>query len=105
MFMHTAVDDSILDPMRFVSKVDDYQVYGALLLEVMTNQKMRDSPAYKCYLAFATGTASPKKERKYKKPASPSRKRTPSQIFFINRDTSLVSKLYLFTKFYSNILT
>ncbi|GJS10293.1 hypothetical protein Tco_0367089 [Tanacetum coccineum] len=76
MFMHTAVDDIILDPMRFVSKADNYQVYGALLLEVMTNQKMRDSPAYKTYLSFATGTASPKKERKYKKPASPSRKRT-----------------------------
>ncbi|GKE44827.1 hypothetical protein Tco_1472111 [Tanacetum coccineum] len=42
----------------------------------MTNQKMRDSPAYKSYLSFATGTASPKKERKYKKPAFPSRKRT-----------------------------
>nr|GFB75661.1 hypothetical protein [Tanacetum cinerariifolium] len=40
--------------MRFVSKADDYQVYGALRSEVLTNQKMRDSPAYKIYLAFAT---------------------------------------------------
>ncbi|GJW92021.1 hypothetical protein Tco_0169574 [Tanacetum coccineum] len=61
--------------MRFVSKADDYQVYGALLLEVMTNQKMRASPACKTYLAFANGAASPKKARKFKKPASPSRKR------------------------------
>nr|GEV54675.1 hypothetical protein [Tanacetum cinerariifolium] len=63
-------------PMRFVSKADDYQVYGALLPKVMTNKKMRDSPAYKTYLAFATGAASPKNARKFKKPASPSRKRT-----------------------------
>ncbi|GKE06615.1 hypothetical protein Tco_1398633 [Tanacetum coccineum] len=35
-----------------------------------------DSPAYKTYLAFATGATSPKKERKFKKPASPSRKST-----------------------------
>ncbi|GJR90168.1 hypothetical protein Tco_0214179 [Tanacetum coccineum] len=77
-FMHTAEDDSILGPMRFVSKADDYQVYGALLPEVKfwTNQKMRDSPAYKTYLSFATGASSPKKARKYKKPASPLKKRT-----------------------------
>ncbi|GJT33584.1 hypothetical protein Tco_1099956 [Tanacetum coccineum] len=37
---------------------------------------MRDSPAYKTYLAFATGTASPKKARKFKKPTYPSKKRT-----------------------------
>nr|GEW73052.1 retrotransposon protein, putative, Ty1-copia subclass [Tanacetum cinerariifolium] len=47
MFMHTALDDSILVRMRFVSKVDDYQVYGALLPEAMTIQKMRASPTYK----------------------------------------------------------
>ncbi|GJY24313.1 hypothetical protein Tco_0397971, partial [Tanacetum coccineum] len=76
MFMNTVEDDSILGPVRFVSKADDYQVYGALLPEAMTNQKMRDSPAYKTYLAFATGAASPTKARKFKKPASPSRKRT-----------------------------
>nr|GEV78012.1 hypothetical protein [Tanacetum cinerariifolium] len=76
IFMPTAEDDSILGPMRFVSKANDYQVYEVPLPEVMTSQKMRDSPAYKTYLAFATGAASPKKARKYKKLASLSRKRT-----------------------------
>ncbi|GJY09454.1 hypothetical protein Tco_0377639 [Tanacetum coccineum] len=28
MFMHTAQDDSILGPMRFVSKADDFQLWG-----------------------------------------------------------------------------
>ncbi|GKC75522.1 hypothetical protein Tco_1126296 [Tanacetum coccineum] len=56
MFLHTAQDDSILGPMRFVSKSDDFQVYGALLLNRMTNQQMRDSTAYKTYLAYATDT-------------------------------------------------
>ncbi|GJR37090.1 hypothetical protein Tco_1212774 [Tanacetum coccineum] len=37
---------------------------------------MWDSPAYKTYLAFATGAASPKKAKNFKKPASLSRKRT-----------------------------
>nr|GEX43626.1 integrase, catalytic region, zinc finger, CCHC-type, peptidase aspartic, catalytic [Tanacetum cinerariifolium] len=72
----TEVDDSIFGPMRFVSKADDFHVYGALLLEVMTNQKMRNSPAYKTYLAYATRAVTPKKARKFTKPASPSKKRT-----------------------------
>ncbi|GJV55970.1 hypothetical protein Tco_1456975 [Tanacetum coccineum] len=37
---------------------------------------MQNSPAYKTYLAYATGAATPKKARKFKKPASPSKKRT-----------------------------
>ncbi|GKC51948.1 hypothetical protein Tco_1074693 [Tanacetum coccineum] len=74
IFIDTIRDDSILGPMRFFSKLDKYQVCGALLLEGATNQQMRDSLAYKTYLAFATGVASPKKARKFKKPASPSKK-------------------------------
>ncbi|GJV28269.1 hypothetical protein Tco_1384717 [Tanacetum coccineum] len=37
---------------------------------------MWNSPAYKTYLAYATGAATPKKARKFKKLASPSKKRT-----------------------------
>ncbi|GJT47831.1 hypothetical protein Tco_0973988 [Tanacetum coccineum] len=76
MFMHTARDDSILGLMRFVSKSDDFQVYRALLPNRMTNQQMLDSDAYKTYLAYAIGVASLKMKMKFKKPASPSKKRT-----------------------------
>ncbi|GKD07502.1 hypothetical protein Tco_1187187 [Tanacetum coccineum] len=76
MFMHTARDDNILGPMRFVSKSDDFQVYASLLTNRITNQQMRDSDAYKTYLVYATGAASPKMKRKFKKPAYPSKKRT-----------------------------
>nr|GFC66068.1 hypothetical protein [Tanacetum cinerariifolium] len=76
MFMHTSPDDRILGPMRFVSRSDDFQVYGALLPKRMTNQHMRDSNAYKTYLAYATGEASPKMKRKIRKHVSPSIKRT-----------------------------
>ncbi|GKG33982.1 hypothetical protein Tco_0434141, partial [Tanacetum coccineum] len=55
---------------------EEYQAYGALIPEEMTNLKMQNSPAYKTYLAFATGAATPKKARKFKKPASPSKKKT-----------------------------
>ncbi|GKF63286.1 hypothetical protein Tco_0186734, partial [Tanacetum coccineum] len=55
---------------------DDFQVYGALLLNRMTNQQMLDSDAYKTYLAYATGATSPKMKRKVKRHASLSKKRT-----------------------------
>nr|GEW60037.1 reverse transcriptase domain-containing protein [Tanacetum cinerariifolium] len=73
IFMHTVRDDSTLGTLRFVSKSDEYQVYGALPPEGMTNEKMQDYPAYKTYLAFATGAATLKKARKFKKVAFPSK--------------------------------
>ncbi|GJS25248.1 putative reverse transcriptase domain-containing protein [Tanacetum coccineum] len=59
-----------------LSKDEEYQVYGALIPTRMTNRKMLNSTAYKTYLAFATGAATPKKARKFKKPASHSKKKT-----------------------------
>ncbi|GJT05033.1 hypothetical protein Tco_0839495 [Tanacetum coccineum] len=43
----------------------------------MINQDIKDSKAYKTYCDFATGKATPKKARKYKKFASPLRKLSP----------------------------
>ncbi|GKD47879.1 hypothetical protein Tco_1276855, partial [Tanacetum coccineum] len=40
----------------------------------MINQDIKDSQAYKTYYDFATGKVPPRKARKYKKVASPSRK-------------------------------
>ncbi|GKF44073.1 hypothetical protein Tco_0130625, partial [Tanacetum coccineum] len=37
---------------------------------------MQNSHIYKTYLAYATRATTPKKARKFKKPASPSKKRT-----------------------------
>ncbi|GJR03698.1 hypothetical protein Tco_0526682 [Tanacetum coccineum] len=73
--MHTAQKDTVLGTLRFVSKSDEHQVYGELLPKAMTNQKMKNSPAYKTYLAYATGAAILKKARKFMKHASPSKKR------------------------------
>ncbi|GJZ51310.1 hypothetical protein Tco_0605825 [Tanacetum coccineum] len=43
----------------------------------MINQHIKDSKAYKTYLDFSTGKATPKKARKFNKVASPSRKLSP----------------------------
>ncbi|GJW15447.1 hypothetical protein Tco_0019580 [Tanacetum coccineum] len=47
----------------------------------MTNQQIRDSPTYKTYLAFATGATTPKKAWKFKKSASPSKKKALVAVF------------------------
>nr|GEW44169.1 retrovirus-related Pol polyprotein from transposon TNT 1-94 [Tanacetum cinerariifolium] len=75
--LHTIHDDSLLDTLKFVSKTQDYQPYGALIPDDMINQDIKDSKAYKTYYDFATGKVPPRKERKYKKVASPSRKLSP----------------------------
>nr|GFA46731.1 hypothetical protein [Tanacetum cinerariifolium] len=49
---------------------------GNLIPEGMINQDIKDSKAYKTYLDFATGKATPKKARKFKKVSSPSKKRS-----------------------------
>ncbi|GJT33005.1 hypothetical protein Tco_0923424 [Tanacetum coccineum] len=77
MNLHTVRDDTLLGTLKFVSKTQDYQQYGALIPNEMINQDIKDSKAYKTHLDFATRKATPKKARKFKKVASPSRKLSP----------------------------
>ncbi|GJT91666.1 hypothetical protein Tco_1080511 [Tanacetum coccineum] len=51
--------------------------YGTLIPDEIINQDIKDSKAYKNYLNFSTGKATPKKARKFKKVASPSKKLSP----------------------------
>ncbi|GJZ56363.1 hypothetical protein Tco_0611556, partial [Tanacetum coccineum] len=75
--LHTIRDDLLLGTLKFVSKTQDYQQYGALIPDDMINQDIKDSQAYKTYYDFATGKIPPRKARKYKEVASPSRKLSP----------------------------
>ncbi|GJR56411.1 hypothetical protein Tco_1406932 [Tanacetum coccineum] len=72
--LHTIHDDSLLGTLKFVSKTKDSQKYGALIPDGMINQDIKDSKAYKTSYDFATGKVAPKKARRFKKIASPSRK-------------------------------
>nr|GEX29861.1 hypothetical protein [Tanacetum cinerariifolium] len=67
----------ILGTLKFVSKTQDYQQYGGLIPDDMINQDIKDSKAYKTYYDFSTVKVPPRKARKYKKVASPSRKLSP----------------------------
>nr|GEV60210.1 retrovirus-related Pol polyprotein from transposon TNT 1-94 [Tanacetum cinerariifolium] len=72
--IHTVPNDTLLGTLKFFSKIQDYRKYRALILEEIINQDIKYSKAYKTYLVFATGHATPKKARKFKKIASPLKK-------------------------------
>ncbi|GJS71700.1 hypothetical protein Tco_0704541 [Tanacetum coccineum] len=72
--MHTSRDDYLINTLRFVSANEVSQIYGARLPKSMTSPEMRETKAYKTYFSYATGATPPKKARKFKKVASPSKK-------------------------------
>ncbi|GJV17386.1 hypothetical protein Tco_1362709 [Tanacetum coccineum] len=76
--LHTAHDDSLLSALKFVSKTEDCQKYGALIPDGMINDDIKLSTTYKTYLDYASGKVPPKKARKFKKLASPKLKTIPA---------------------------
>nr|GEW24904.1 hypothetical protein [Tanacetum cinerariifolium] len=71
--MHTSKDDYLINTLRFVSRKEASQKYGAVLPKCLTSPQMKESKAYKTYLGYTTGTVPPKVSKKFKK-ASPSKK-------------------------------
>ncbi|GJZ69324.1 hypothetical protein Tco_0632874 [Tanacetum coccineum] len=71
--MHTSKDDYLINTLRFVSRKEASQIYGAVLPKCLTSPEIKESKAYKTYLSYATGVVPPKIARKFKK-LSPSKK-------------------------------
>nr|GFD47870.1 hypothetical protein [Tanacetum cinerariifolium] len=69
---HYVMDDSIFLTIKVVSRNQNTQQYGAMLPIELTNDKIRNTKAYKEYYACATGVAAPKPK------ASTRRKRSGS---------------------------
>ncbi|GKA43554.1 zinc finger, CCHC-type containing protein [Tanacetum coccineum] len=79
MFMHTARDDTILGIMKFVSKHEDVQFYGALMPKEMTNPEMLSFESFQTYYAIATGAEPPKSKKQRKADSSKSSEDTPTR--------------------------
>nr|GEY34065.1 hypothetical protein [Tanacetum cinerariifolium] len=67
MFWHTAKDDTMFNMIKVISRHQDTHIYATILPDVLTNQEMLDSKAYKKYYAIASGEVPPKAKTKYKK--------------------------------------
>ncbi|GKA21714.1 hypothetical protein Tco_0701703 [Tanacetum coccineum] len=68
--LHTARDDSLLGTLKYVSKTEEYQVYGALIPKEILNEDILNSTAYQTYYTYVNGAKETKKAMKFKKPAS-----------------------------------
>nr|GEX08053.1 hypothetical protein [Tanacetum cinerariifolium] len=69
MFWYAAKDDPMFNTIRVIFKHHDTQIYEAILIDVLTNQEMLYSKAYKEYYDVASGAEPPKAKTKYKKKA------------------------------------
>ncbi|GJU02596.1 hypothetical protein Tco_1112934 [Tanacetum coccineum] len=52
--LHTARDDSLLGTLKYVSKTEEHQVYGALIPTKIINEDILNSTSYKTYYAYAS---------------------------------------------------
>ncbi|GJW59312.1 hypothetical protein Tco_0106043 [Tanacetum coccineum] len=68
--MHTSRDDYLINTLRFVSAKEESQIYGARLPKSMTNPEMRETKAYKTYLASPEEPT--RKSKRVKRPAKKS---------------------------------
>nr|GEY10316.1 hypothetical protein [Tanacetum cinerariifolium] len=69
MFWHTTRYDPMFNTIKVISRHQDTWIYGAILHDVLTNQEVLDSKAYKEYHAVASGAEPQKAKTKYKKKA------------------------------------
>ncbi|GJX89633.1 hypothetical protein Tco_0341647, partial [Tanacetum coccineum] len=68
---------------------EDNEVYGISIPDVMINQDIENYKAYKTYLAYSTGAATPKKARKWKQPKTTSSLSVDDNIISEDPDAAL----------------
>ncbi|GJU40831.1 hypothetical protein Tco_1193788 [Tanacetum coccineum] len=78
-----SIPDLVVDHMG-----EDNEVYGISIPDVMINQDIENYKAYKTYLAYSTGAATPKKARKWKQPKTTSSLSVDDNIIFEDRDAA-----------------
>ncbi|GKC37292.1 hypothetical protein Tco_1049676 [Tanacetum coccineum] len=74
-----------------INRHQDTQIYGAFLLDELTNQDMKDSEAYKQYFDVASGAEPPKAKIKYKKKADKPVTRSKSKTAPASKGSGLKS--------------
>ncbi|GKA53593.1 retrovirus-related pol polyprotein from transposon TNT 1-94 [Tanacetum coccineum] len=60
---HTIKDDGIVSRLKFVRIAEDYQEYGLPILDMMLNDKIKQSESYQMFIKYSTCQIPPKKSR------------------------------------------
>nr|GEU81321.1 hypothetical protein [Tanacetum cinerariifolium] len=88
------IDDPMLNTMRVISRHQDTQIYDAILPDVLTNQKMLESKAYKEYYVVASRAEPPKAKTKYQKkadePVTPSKSKSSPAAKAVISEVALI---------------
>ncbi|GJV45132.1 hypothetical protein Tco_1429668 [Tanacetum coccineum] len=88
--MHISKDDYLINTLRFVSRKEASQIYGAVLPECLTSPEMKESKAYKTYLGHATDEEHVQKGKGVKRSAKKSSTTPATGIVF--RETLVETK-------------
>ncbi|GKA37750.1 hypothetical protein Tco_0724315 [Tanacetum coccineum] len=90
-YVNTIKDDAVLGRLKFVSKGEDYQVYGIAIPDTMLIDEITNSEHYQTFLALSTDLIPLKKSRgkgsKGKKAAV-----TPKKKSSITADDNIIPK-------------
>ncbi|GJX58424.1 hypothetical protein Tco_0289814 [Tanacetum coccineum] len=60
---HTIKDDGIVSKLKFVRIGEDYREYGLPILDMMLNDRIKQSKSYQMFIKYSTGQIPPKKSR------------------------------------------
>ncbi|GKE38424.1 hypothetical protein Tco_1461829 [Tanacetum coccineum] len=61
--LNTIKDDGVIQRLMFVNKGEDFQEYGRAILDTMLIDEIKQSEAYKEFIAYSTGSIPRKKTR------------------------------------------
>nr|GEX47831.1 hypothetical protein [Tanacetum cinerariifolium] len=92
MFWYTARDDAMFNTIKVIFRHQDTHIHGAILLDVLSNQEILDSKAYKECYAVTSGVVPPKAKTKYKKKTDEPVTSAKSKTAFASKGTKLKSK-------------
>nr|GEX47154.1 hypothetical protein [Tanacetum cinerariifolium] len=98
MFWHTARDDPMFNTITIIFRHQDIHIYGAILPDVLTNQEMLDTKAYKEYYVVASEADAPKAKTKYKKKADEHVTSSKTKTVPASKGSKLKSSAKLATK-------
>ncbi|GKA33072.1 hypothetical protein Tco_0719439 [Tanacetum coccineum] len=59
--LNTNKDDGAIQRLKFVNKGEDFQEYGRAISDTMLTDEIKQSKAYKAFIAYSTGLMPPKK--------------------------------------------
>nr|GEW02894.1 hypothetical protein [Tanacetum cinerariifolium] len=89
--LNTIKDDGVIQRLKFVNKGEDFQEYGRAIPNTMLTDEIKQSEAYKAFIAYFIGAMPPKKTRG-KRSQGKKQTVTLKKKSFISADDNIIPK-------------